>query len=84
MDDDGIDDDTGNNFGLDDFGADADYEEDRMSARVTCLRFIGMWRKVNPFTVTPQRTKTINVIVEWFVKDEPRRISMQVIRMKEE
>ncbi|MEK6193007.1 MAG: hypothetical protein N2F24_02075, partial [Deltaproteobacteria bacterium] len=37
-----------------------------------------------PITVTPSRTKIINVIVEWHIKDEPRRISMDVIRMKEE
>ena len=81
-DDDGIDN-SGNNFGLDDFGADADYEDPPTGRN---NMFIVYWNvaESEPITVTPQRTKTINVIVEWFVKEEPRRISMQVIRMKEE
>jgi hypothetical protein len=37
-----------------------------------------------PITVSPPRTKRINVIVEWYIKDEPRRISMELVRMKEE
>ena len=32
----------------------------------------------------PERTKAIRVIVEWHVKDEPRRISMDFIRMRGE
>ena len=91
VDDDGIDDDAvtlgthdnDTNFGLDDFGADADYEDSKVGKNEI---FNVYWNvaESEPVTVTPQRTKTINVIVEWFVKDEPRRISMDVIRMKEE
>jgi prepilin-type N-terminal cleavage/methylation domain-containing protein len=90
-DDDGIDDDAAApgthdadaNFGLDDFGADADYADPPTGKN---LMYTVYWNvaESEPITVTPQRTKTINVIVEWFVKDEPRRISMSVIRMKEE
>ena len=81
-DDDGVDDDGGN-FGLDDTGTDADYNE----------RFLGKngmytvyWNVAEnePISLPLQRTKIINVIVEWYVKDEPRRISMDFIRMKEE
>jgi len=90
-DDDGIDDDAAapgthdadTNFGLDDFGADADYKDPPTGKN---LMYTVYWNvaESEPITVIPQRTKTINVIVEWFVKDEPRRISMSVIRMKEE
>ena len=82
-------DDSGDNFGLDDTGADADYEE----LNVGKLGMFTVYWNVaenEPISIEPddpsgdQRTKTINVIVEWMVKDEPRRISMDVIRMKEE
>ena len=94
-DDDG-DDDDGGNFGLDDIGydgdpttnEDADYAETLLGQNEM---FTVYWNVAEnePISLNPdvadatQRTKTINVIVEWFVKDEPRRISMEVIRMKE-
>ena len=81
-DDDGIDN-FGNNFGLDDTGADADYEDSDVG-KVGMFTVYWNVAENEPISVSPQRTKRINVIVEWKVKDEPRRISMDVIRMKEE
>ena len=81
-DDDGIDN-FGNNFGLDDTGADADYEDSGVG-KVGMFTVYWNVAENEPISVSPQRTKRINVIVEWKVKDEPRRISMDVIRMKEE
>ena len=90
---DGMDDDddadTGNNkdgtanFGLDIFGAGADGTDTNQGKK---HMYTVYWNVADskPIIVTPSRTKTINVIVEWFVKDEPRRISMQVVRTKEE
>lgn len=71
------------NFGLDDMGDDADYEELNVGKKDS---FNIYWNVAEnePISVSPQRTKTIKVIVEWYVKDEPRSISMQVVRMKEE
>jgi len=83
VDDDGIDDNPANNFGLDDTGADADYEDSNVG-KVGMFTVYWNVAENEPISVSPQRTKTINVIVEWKVKDEPRRISMDVIRMKEE
>jgi type II secretory pathway pseudopilin PulG len=87
---DGIDDDGGN-FGLDDTGydgdpttnADADYNEGSLGKNGIYTVYWNV-AESEPITVTPSRTKIINVIVEWHIKDEPRRISMDVIRMKEE
>ena len=81
--DDGIDDNPANNFGLDDTGADADYEDSGVG-KVGMFTVYWNVAENEPISVSPQRTKTINVIVEWKVKDEPRQISMDVIRMKEE
>ena len=77
------------NFGLDDFGTAADYSDPNVGKN---NMFTVYWNVAEnePISLSPdvadatQRTKTINVIVEWFIKDEPRRISMDVIRMKEE
>jgi len=97
--DDGIDDDddadtTNNvdgksNFGLDDTGTDADHEEGSLGKNGIYTVYWNVAEN-EPISIAPniphedQRTKIINVIVEWHVKDEPRRISMDVIRMKEE
>jgi prepilin-type N-terminal cleavage/methylation domain-containing protein len=90
--DDGIDD-GGNNFGLDDTGTDADYNEGPLgkNGMYTVYWNVAENEPISvppppPLVVTPlalQRTKTINVIVEWYIKDEPRRINMEIIRMKE-
>ena len=87
-DDDSIDD-SGNNFGLDDTGTDADYNEGSLGKNGIYTVYWNVAEN-EPISIDPdnpegdQRTKRINVIVEWHVKDEPRRISMDVIRMKEE
>ena len=79
---DGIDDDGGN-FGLDDTGTDADHVKGPLGKNGIYTVYWNV-AESEPITVTPSRTKIINVIVEWHIKDEPRRISMDVIRMKEE
>ena len=91
--DDGIDDDDDaattndidgiSNFGLDDIGADADHEEGPLGKNGIYTVYWNVAEN-EPISLPLQRTKIINVIVEWYVKDEPRRISMDVIRMKEE
>ena len=93
VDDDGLDDDDPDdaatdvdgkpNFGLDDFGAaDADYNETVTKNNITYNVYWNVAEN-EPVTVDPQRTKRITVIVEWFVKEETRRISMSTIRQKE-
>jgi type II secretory pathway pseudopilin PulG len=93
VDDDGLDDDdpgdtaadvdNKENFGLDDVGAaDADYNETVTKNKITYNVYWNVAEN-EPVTVDPQRTKRITVIVEWFVKEEPRRISMSTIRQKE-
>jgi len=83
--DDGLDN-NGGNFGLDDFGvANADHNEGSLGKNGIYTVY---WNVVvnEPISVPPPNpatTKTINVIVEWFVKDEPRRINMELIRMRE-
>ena len=75
------------NFGLDDVGsAEADFN---VTVEKNNRTYNIYWNVAEnePITVPPPglvRTKTMNVIVEWFVKDEPRRINMSVIRMREE
>ena len=84
--DDGSDNTGGGNFGLDDIGAGADEEV----LDVGKLEMYNVYWNVadnEPISVPPPgttRTKTIRVIVQWFVKDQSRQISMDVIRMKEE
>ena len=93
VDDDGLDDDDPDdtaadvdnkeNFGLDDVGAaDADYNETVTKNNITYNVYWNVAEN-EPVTVDPQRTKRITVIVEWFVKEVPRRISMSTIRQKE-
>ena len=80
--DDGIDD-GGNNFGLDDFGiGEADYTDQVVENNITYNVYWNVAEN-EPISVTPQRTKVVTVIVEWFVKEEPRRISMSTILQKE-
>jgi hypothetical protein len=95
FDDDGVDDDGGN-FGLDDIGfdddpttdADADYGETLLGQNEM---FTVYWNVAEnePISFNPdvadadQTTKTIRVIVVWSVKDEQRRISIDIIRTKE-
>lgn len=74
------DDDT--NFGLDDFGADADYNDTVVKNNMTYNIYWNVARS-EPMSQGPERTRRITVIVEWFVKDEPRRISMTTVRQKE-
>ncbi|MBW2467198.1 MAG: prepilin-type N-terminal cleavage/methylation domain-containing protein [Deltaproteobacteria bacterium] len=79
------------NFGLDDIGcplstptiAEADGCDTGLGKNEI---FTLYWNVAvsEPLTVDPPRTKTINVIVQWFIKEEPRQINMQVVRMKEE
>jgi len=72
------------NFGLDDIGiGNTDGKEEGLGYNGIYTVY---WNVAvsKPIPVTPPRTKTVNVIVEWKVKDEPRRISMEVVRMKEE
>lgn len=72
------------NFGLDDIG---DGVSDHHSPPLGKNGIYTVYWNVavgKSIPVTPPRTKTINVIVEWKVKDEPRRINMEVVRMKEE
>jgi hypothetical protein len=80
--DDGEDNDGGN-FGLDDFGNDADYGP--LAVVKNNITYNVYWNVAEnePISINPQRTKLITVIVEWTVKDEPRRISMSTIRQKE-
>jgi type IV pilus assembly protein PilV len=87
VDDDGMDDDDPDdtdaanvdnkpNFGLDDVGADADYNDQVINENNMIYNVYWNVAENEPITTTPQRTKRITVIVEWFVKDQPRRISM--------
>lgn len=85
------DDDT--NFGLDDFGGDADYGPEVVAKNN--ITYNVYWNVAenepiiidldsNPNTPTlDQRTKIVTVVVEWFVKEEPRRISMSTVLQKE-
>ena len=81
-DDDG-EDDVGNNFGLDDFGDDADYGPVEVVKNNITYNVYWNVAENEPISINPQRTKLITVIVEWTVKEEPRRISMSTIRQKE-
>jgi len=85
------DDDT--NFGLDDFGGDADYGPEVVAKNNITYNVywnvaenepISIDLDSNPNTPTlDQRTKIVTVVVEWFVKEEPRRISMSTVLQKE-
>jgi len=72
------------NFGLDDIGEGVADDFDNNLGYNEIYTVYWNVAVSKPIPVTPPRTKTINVIVEWKVKDEPRTISMEVVRMKEE
>lgn len=83
--DDGIDG-TGNEFGLNDIGAAADNDDNLGVGKLAMYDVYWNVAENEPITlpdVADQRTKIIRVIVVWHVKDEERRITMDVIRMKE-
>jgi type II secretory pathway pseudopilin PulG len=93
VDDDGMDDDDPDdtatdidgksNFGLDDIEANADASEAGVGKNDIYTVYWNVAEN-EPISTDPARTKTINVIVRWLIKDEPRQISMSIIRMKEE
>ena len=88
---DGVDDDGGN-FGLDDVSCpsgsinDADYCDTVIKNNITYNVYWNVAEN-EPISIDPalgeQSSKMITVIVEWLVKDEPRRISMSTIRHRE-
>jgi prepilin-type N-terminal cleavage/methylation domain-containing protein len=93
VDDDGMDDDDPDdtatdidgksNFGLDDIEANADASKAGVGKNDIYTVYWNVAEN-EPISTDPARTKTINVIVRWLIKDEPRQINMSVIRMKEE
>jgi type IV pilus assembly protein PilV len=92
-DDDGMDDDDPGdtatdvdgkpNFGLDDFGTDADYGPTAVVKNNMTYNVYWNVAENEPLSLASPTTKLITVIVEWRVKDEPRRISMSTIKQKE-
>jgi type IV pilus assembly protein PilV len=74
----------GGNFGLDDFGAAADHNTS-VQLREEGTMYNVYWNVAEdePITTVPPSTKLINVIVEWKIKDKPRRISMSTIRQRD-
>ncbi|MFC1844334.1 prepilin-type N-terminal cleavage/methylation domain-containing protein [Thermodesulfobacteriota bacterium] len=83
--DDGLDNIGGGNFGLDDSGAGADFPEGPLGKNKIYMVYwnVAVNEPISVDPLDPVKTKTINVIVEWYVKEEPRRINMQIIRMKD-
>ena len=83
--DDGIDDDDDTddtndidgiaNFGLDDTGADADDSDPNIGKNSI---FTVYWNVADGEPL-PEKTKTVNVIVEWYIKDVKRTINMSNI-----
>jgi Tfp pilus assembly protein PilW len=77
------------NFGLDDFGADADYGPDIVAKNNITYNVYWNVAENEPVTIDNdadpnncppyQDTKIVTVVVEWFIKDEPRRISMSTV-----
>jgi hypothetical protein len=80
--DDGVDD-GGANFGLDHIGPDADYGPQVVAKNNITYNVYWNIAENEPVSLAQPRTKIITVIVEWLVKEEPRRISMSTIRQKE-
>ena len=66
----------GDNFGLEHFGADADHTNSGVGRN-------GMYTVYWNIAVDEpiEDNKTINVIVEWRIKDVPRRMNIETIRM---
>lgn len=85
---DGVDDD-GDNFGLDDIGndddpstdGDADHSDpdDPTGPGIGRNNMYYVYWNVAEDEPLPERTKKVNVIVEWYVKDEKRSMSMSTI-----
>lgn len=77
------------NFGLDDFGADADYGPETVAKNNITYNVYWNVAENEPVTIDNdadpnncppyQDTKIVTVVVEWFIKDEPRRISMSTV-----
>jgi hypothetical protein len=74
---DGIDDDGGN-FGLDDTGTGAG-EADHWELGVGKNGMYNVYWNVAVGEPMPDKTKTVNVIVEWFIKDKKRSMNMSTI-----
>lgn len=82
-DDDGLDDDLATpgthddnpNFGLDDTGADADDSDPNIGKNSI---FTVYWN-VAVGEPLPEKTKTVNVIVEWYIKDVKRTMNIRTI-----
>ena len=102
-DDDGMDDDDPDdtaadvdnrpNFGLNDFGANADYGPETVTKNNITYNVYWNVAENEPVTIDPdsdpttptvnQRTKVVSVVVEWLIKDEARRINMSTVLQKE-
>ena len=80
--DDGVDNTGGGNFGLDDLCINADHTTVVVKNNITYNVYWNIAEN-EPISTNPPRSKRINVVVEWLVKDEPRRISMNMIRQRE-
>lgn len=76
-DDDGVDDDGGN-FGLDDTGTGAG-EADHWELALGKNSMYNVYWNVAVGEPMPDKTKTVNVIVEWFIKDKRRTMNMSTI-----
>ena len=74
--DDGQDDDGGN-FGLDDAGGDADHSDPDIGKN----DIYDVYWNVAVGEPLPERTKKVNVIVEWYIKDQKRTMSMSTTVM---
>ena len=74
---DGIDDDGGN-FGLDDTGTGAG-EADHWELGVGKNGMYNVYWNVAVGEPMPDKTKTVNVIVEWFIKDVKRTMNMSTV-----
>jgi hypothetical protein len=72
--DDGLDNDGGN-FGLDDTGGNADGSDTGIGKN----NMYDVYWNVAVAEPLNEKTKTVNVIVEWFIKDNPRRMNMSTI-----
>ena len=71
----GIDTVGGGNFGLDNTGAAADGSDTGIGKN----NMYDVYWNVAVAEPLNEKTKTVNVIVEWFIKDNPRRMNMSTI-----
>jgi len=81
-DNDGVDE-SGGNFGLDDIGTGAD-EADHFDLGVGKNSIYDIYWNVAVGEPLPKRTKTINVIVEWEMKEVKRQMNLYSILVKDE